>query len=410
MSEGQEQRAGAATAPSTRANRLSPLRFVVGFGLVSALADVVYESARSIIGPYLGALGASAAVVGVITGAGEAVALAFRLLTGPLSDRTGRHWALSIAGYALTIACVPLLALSAGLTSAGLLYSGERFGKAVRTPARDTMLAHASARMGKGFTFGLHEALDQSGALVGPLLIAGVLALGWGYRTGFALLAIPGVIALAVLLRLRAAVPDPRTYDPGARISDAKRLELGGRLPGRFWLYAAFSAATMLGFSTWAVLAYHVTSRHVLPIGLVPVLYAVAMGAAGGTALGFGRLYDRYGLRGLLVLPPVAAAVPFLSFSTAPAAVVVGAALWGAALGAHESTLRAAVPDLVPAHRRGAGFGTFTAVYGLAWLAGAALIGLLYDHGGGAAAAFVVAAQVVAFALLLPLLRAMRHT
>ncbi|MBA2472365.1 MAG: MFS transporter [Pseudonocardiales bacterium] len=384
---------------------MTPLRFVVSFGVVSALADVVYEGARSIIGPFLGDLGASAALVGLITGAGEATALVLRLVTGRLADRTGRHWALTITGYALTIACVPLLALSPGLIGAGLLYNGERFGKAVRTPARDTMLAHASTKMGRGWAFGLHEAIDQSGAVLGPLLLAGVLATGGSFRTGFALLAIPGAAALAVLLRLRAAVPDPTAFDPTAQLSDAKKLSLGSWLPTRFWLYAAFSAATMLGFATWAVLAYHLSTQGILPTGLVPVLYAAAMGAAALTALVFGRIYDRAGLRGLVVLPILTAVVPFLSFTHSIPLVILGAVVWGAAMGAHESTLRAAVADLVPAHRRGAGYGTFTAIYGLAWLAGASIIGALYNHGITAIGIYVLATQALAVALLTPLLR-----
>jgi MFS family permease len=386
-------------------NRLTPLRFVISFGVVSALADVVYEGARSIIGPFLGDLGASAALIGLITGAGEAAALVFRLVTGWLADRTGRHWALTIAGYALTIVCVPLLALAPGLLGAGLLYNGERFGKAVRTPARDTMLAHASVKLGRGWAFGLHEAIDQSGAFLGPLLLAGVLAAGGSVRTGFALLAIPGAAALAVLLRLRAATPDPTAFDPSAELSDAKKLRLGTRLPTRFWRYAAFSAATMLGFATWAVLAYHLTAQGVLPTGLVPVLYAAAMGAAALTALAFGRIYDRVGLRGLTVLPVLTAAVPLLSFTRSIPLVILGAVIWGAAMGAHESTLRAAVADLVPAHRRGAGYGTFTAIYGLAWLTGASVIGVLYSYGSTAMASYVLATQTLALILLIPLLR-----
>ena len=387
------------------ANRLSAIRFVVGFGVVSALSDVVYEGARSVIGPFLGSLGATAGDVGLLTGIGEAVALVFRLGTGRLADRTGRPWPQTIVGYTLTLVCCPLLGVAGGLAPAAALYNGERFGKAVRSPARDTMLAHASATLGRGYAFGLHEAIDQTGALAGPLLIAGVLAIGGTYRWSFGMLAVPGVVALVMLARLRLAVPSPVDYDPDAALPESKHLRLESRLPARFWLYAAFSAATMLGFSTWAVLAYHLTHRHVLSASLVPVLYAVAMGAAALAAVGSGRVYDRVGLRGLVVLPPLAAVVPFLSFRTSTAAVVVGAAVWGVALGVHESTLRAAVTDLVPRHRRGAGYGTFTAVYGLAWLAGAALIGTLYEHGTAVVAEFVVVVQVVALALLLPLLR-----
>jgi MFS family permease len=398
------QPARAGTGPAA-VNRISPLRFIVGFGIVSALADMVYEGARSIIGPYLGSLGATAAVIGLVTGAGEAAALVLRLFTGKLADRLGRPWPQTMLGYALTAICVPLLAISGGLVAAGLLYNGERVGKAVRTPARDSMLAHASAEMGRGYAFGLHEALDQIGAMAGPLLIALTLALGGHYRIAFALLAIPGGLALLALARLRRAAPDPTLWEPAAEISEMKKLRLEGGLPKQFWQYAAFSATTMLGFSTWAVLAFHLTSRHLISASVVPVLYALAMAAASGAAVGFGRIYDRVGLRGLIALPPLAIVVPLLSFSTTTGLFVLGSLVWGAGMGIHDSTMRAAVADFVPAHRRGAGYGTFTAIYGLAWLAGAAIIGLLYEHSTSAAAIFISAVQLCALLLLIPLLR-----
>jgi MFS family permease len=386
--------------------RISALRFVAWFGLVSAFGDVVYEGARSVIGPYLATFGASAATVGLVTGIGEAVALVLRLGTGPFADRTGRPWPQTILGYALTMVCVPLLAVAGGTASVAVLYNGERLGKAVRSPSRDTMLAHASAVVGVGRTFGLHEALDQCGALAGPLLIAAVLALGGGYSLAFGLLAIPGVIALVVLGRLRAAAPDPSEFDPDATVSDSKRMRLAGHLPARFWLYSGFSALTMLGFATWAVLAYHLVHRHVLSTSTIPVLYAAAMGAAALASLAVGRLYDQTGFRGLVVLPVLAAAVPVLSFSTSIPAVVAGAVVWGAGMGVHDSTMRAAVTDLVPRARRGAGYGTFTAIYGVAWLIGAAMIGALYDVSVTAIEVVVVAIQVAALAALVPLLRA----
>ena len=394
--------------PGTAQPKISALRFVAWFGLVSALGDVVYEGARSVIGPYLATFGASAATVGLITGIGEAVALVLRLGTGPLSDRTGKPWPQTILGYALTMLCVPLLAVAGGVPSAAVLYNGERLGKAVRSPSRDTMLAHASAVVGVGRTFGLHEALDQTGALSGPLLIAAVLALGGGYKLAFALLAIPGVVALLVLARLRAAAPNPSEYEPTAQVSDAKRMRLDTRLPARFWLYSGFSALTMLGFATWAVLAFHLVHRHVLSTSTIPILYAAAMGAAALASLGVGRLYDRAGFRGLVVIPILAAAVPVLSFSTSVPAVVAGAVVWGAGMGVHDSTMRAAVTDLVPRARRGAGYGTFTAIYGVAWLVGATMIGALYDVSVTAIEVVVVVVQVAALMALVPLLRSDR--
>lgn len=384
-------------------NRIGPLRFVLFFGLVSGLGDFVYEGARSIVGPYLATFGASAALVGVVTGVGEAVALVFRLLTGRLSDRTGRHWAISITGYAITMISVPLLAVAGPLWLACTFVIGERFGKAVRTPARDTMLAAASVTLGRGRAFAVHEALDQAGALVGPLVVAAILAAHHSYGAGFAILAIPGALAMATLGYLRRQVPHPRAYDPAVQAIQTRPVGLRGF--GRtYWTYAAFTALTLAGFATFAVLAYHLEHRHVVTAAQIPVMYAVAMGMAALTSLASGSAYDRIGLRGLVVLPVLGAVVPFWSFSTSVPLVWVGAALWGALMGVHESTMRAAVADLVPRERRGVGYGTFTAVYGLAWLAGSALIGVLYDVSVDAAITFTVAVQAAALIAFLPLI------
>lgn len=399
----------AAPGRRTGVNRLSPLAFVLVFGLVSGLGDVVYEGARAITGPFLATFGASAALVGVITGLGEAVALVLRLVTGRLSDSTGRHWALSITGYAITMAAVPLLALAGPLWLVGALIIAERFGKAVRSPARDTMLAEASVEMGRGRTFAVHEALDQAGALVGPLLVALVLALGAGYRTAFAMLAVPGLFAMLVLIWLRRQVPEPAAYDPAVHAQQAEPVAVRG-FSRLYWQYAAFTAATMTGFATFALLAYHLQYRNVVPTAQIPVLYAIAMGVAALASLGSGELYDRVGLRGLIVLPLLGAVLPFLSFSTSSILVWLGAALWGALMGMHESTMRAAVADLVPPERRGAGYGTFTAVYGLAWLIGPAVIGVLYDRSITSAITFTAAAQALALTLLVPVLRTPRRT
>ena len=154
------------------------------FGLVSLLMDFVYEGARSITGPLLAGLGASAAQVGVVTGAGEAAALGLRLVSGPLADRTRRFWAWTIAGYALTAVTVPLLGLTGVLWAAGALVIAERVGKAVRSPAKDTLLSHATAATGRGRGFAVHEAMDQVGALIGPLIVAGMLAAHRRLRPG----------------------------------------------------------------------------------------------------------------------------------------------------------------------------------------------------------------------------------
>lgn len=376
-------------------NRIGPLRFVLVFGLVSGLGDFVYEGARSIVGPYLATFGASAALVGVITGVGEAVALVFRLFTGRISDRTGRHWAISITGYAITMISVPLLAVGGPLWLACVFIIGERFGKAVRTPARDTMLAEASVDLGRGRAFAIHEALDQTGALIGPLVVAAILAARHSYTTGFAVLAIPGALAMLTLAYLRRQVPQPGAYDPSVHAVQTKPIGVRG-FSRLYWNYATFTALTLTGFATFALIGYHLQHRHVVAAAQIPIMYAVAMGLAALAALLSGALYDRIGLRGLGALPVLGAIVPFWSFSTSVPMVWLGTALWGVVLGVHESTMRAAVADLVPRERRGVGYGTFTAIYGLAWMAGAVLIGVLYDRSIDTAITFIVIVQAVA--------------
>jgi MFS family permease len=383
-------------------NRFSPMRFVLAFGLISALGDFVYEGARSITGPFLATLGASAALVGFVTGAGEAVALVFRFWTGRISDRTEDHWTQSILGYAMTFLSVPLMAVAQNIWPASLLVITERFGKAVRTPARDTMLAQASIEIGRGRAFAYHEALDQSGAFVGPLVVAAAIALGSGYRAGFAILAVPAIAAMVVIFRVRRAVPEPAAYEHAVHPPQPDEEAEPTRLPARFWWYASYTAMSMLGFATFAVLAYHLQVQHVVKEAVIPVVYAVAMGAAALGALISGRLYDAIGLRGLIVIPFFTAIVPFLSFSTTPALIWIGAAIWGLGLGMHESTQRAAVADIVPRRRRGRGYGTFTAIYGLAWMAGGTAIGALYGHSVGSAETFVVVTQVLALIAFIP--------
>jgi MFS family permease len=398
------------TAPRSDAalNRLRPLRFVLIFGVVSGLGDVVYEGARSMTGPFLASFGAGAALVGLVAGAGEAVALVLRLPFGVLSDRTRRPWPITIAGYAITMVAAPLLAVAWGLWPAAALTVLERFGKAVRTPARDTMLAQASVDMGRGRAFAMHEALDQSGALVGPLAVAAAIAVFGSIRAGFAVLALPAVACLAVLAYLRRRAPDPEAFEHRAVVEWHGHDGGGPPLPRRFWLYAGYTAINMTGFATWAVLAFHLERRGVVSSSVIPVMYALAMGAAGVSALASGVVYDRVGLRGLVVVPLLTAVVPFLSFSASALVVWIGAAAWGVSLGVHESTMRAAVADLVPSARRGAGYGLFTAVYGLAWLVGSTAVGACYGRSVGTAEAYVVATQALALLAFVPLLAAPR--
>ncbi|WP_234317276.1 MFS transporter [Streptomyces sp. NRRL WC-3744] len=408
-------RAARAEGPDpVRPGGIGPWRFVVWFGLVSLLADFVYEGARSVTGPLLASLGASALVVGVVTGAGEAAALVLRLVSGPLADRTRRFWGLSIGGYALTVLSVPLLGVAGVLWAACVLVIAERVGKAVRSPAKDTLLSHATAATGRGRGFAVHEAMDQVGALVGPLTVAGVLALsGNAYGPALGVLAAPGAAVLALLFWLRARVPDPEAYERQATATPAPAPDgpvpagalpaarpPDGRLPAAFWSYAAFTATTTAGFTTFGVLSYHLVQRHLMTTAWVPVLYAAAMAVDAVAALATGWLYDRIGPRVLAALPVLGAAVPALAFTHTVAPAVAGSLVWGAATGIQESTLRATVADLVPSPRRATAYGVFAGVVGGASLVGGALTGALYGYSVPLLITVVAAIQALALVLL----------
>jgi MFS family permease len=397
----------------------SPWRAVVGFGVVSLAADMVYEGARSITGPLLASLGASAVLVGLISGAGEAMALLLRVVSGSWADRSGRYWSLTFAGYALTVICVPALAITpfvagAGLALACVLILGERVGKAVRSPAKTALLAQAAAAVGLGRGFGVHQALDQVGAVAGPLLVAAVAAATGAIWPAMAVLVIPGAVALLVLLRVRRSMGDPiESRDETAStevtaVSDrARHSRSHGRLPSVFWLFASASAATTAGLVTFAVISYHLTQDHVVAVAAVPLIYAAAMAAEAFAALGSGWLFDRTRGQVLVALPLLVAAVPVLAFAGSPLIAITGVLLWGAAGGVLDSTVKALVADLVAASRRATAYGVFAAVQGAAAIAGGVMAGALYERSLPMLIAAVAASQVVALILLIATLH--RH-
>lgn len=397
--------AGARDRP---AERLRPWHFVVAFGLVSLLADMVYEGARSIIGPYLATLGASATVVGVVAGAGEFIGYSLRVLTGYAVSSTRRYWAWTITGYALTVLSVPLIGVTGAMAPALVLYGSERLGKAVRSPAKDTLLSYASASTGRGSAFGVHQAMDQTGALLGPLLLAAVLAWRHGdYRLAFGVLIVPGIAVLAVLAWLRARVPDPSTYEPGRAVAERSIDELGQHLPARFWMYAGLVAVLSCGVASFPLLAFHAQTHHLVSDALVPVLFAVAMAVDGITGLVMGRIYDRRGPLTLLAVP-VAAAASAAAFSTSVAWVWIGVAVWGVVNGVLDSTVKAVVTELVPTARRAIAFGWLALVRGIGLLVAGAVLGAAYSHSRAWAIALVLAANLVALvglAVLLPRVR-----
>lgn len=370
-------------------------KFIILLGIVSLFSDMTYEGARSIIGPFLAVLGASGAAVGFVAGLGELLGYGVRLISGYLSDRTGKYWPITILGYILNLFAVPLLALAGNWQLAAILMITERVGKAVRTPARDAMLSHATSEVGRGWGFGLHEAMDQIGAIAGPLIVALILYLKGGYQTGFAVLLIPALLAIIVLLVARHLYPTPRELE-------ASQATLTGKgLPGTFWLYLAAVAFIAAGYVDYPLIAYHLGKWSLVASNWVPVLYAVAMGADALAALIFGYLYDRIGIYVLAIAALVSCMFAPLVFFGGLAMALVGMVIWGMGMGAQESVLRAAVAKMVPLDRRGTAYGVFNTVYGIFWFVGSALMGMLYDFSVGYVVAFSVATQLFSVLMML---------
>ncbi|MGH3444973.1 MAG: MFS transporter [Nocardioidaceae bacterium] len=388
---------------SPRVGGVTAWGFVVRFGVVAMCGDIVYEGARSITGPLLAHLGASALLVGVVTGVGETAAFGLRLFSGPLSDRSRRFWAWTLAGYGITVVSLPLLGLASVLWLACVLVIAERVGKAVRSPAKGALLAHATAVTGRGRGFAVHEALDQFGALLGPLIVAGVLAAtGDDYRPALLVLAIPGALLVTLVVRLRLRVRDPAGYEPGAQPAAVPSpVGAASRLPREFWVYTGFVGLTTAGFATFGVLSYHLVTTGLLSAAQVPLLYAAIMVVDALAAVATGWAYDRWGARVLVVLPVVAAVVPGLAFSGAVVVAIAGTLVWGLALGVQESTLKATVADLVGPSRRATAYGMFGAVVGVGAAAGGALAGGLYQVSVPLLVAVTAVLQLAALVVLL---------
>jgi MFS family permease len=386
-----------------RWKKSAALRFVVLVGVMSFFADFTYEGSRSIVGQYLGLLGASALAISMITGAGELLGYGLRLFSGPGADRTGRYWLITISGYVLQMSVVPLLALAGTWEVAGALVILERIGKAIRNPPRDAMLAHAAGEMGYGWAFGLHEALDQFGATFGPLLVALVLLVDHhDYRVAFALLAVPAVLELSILLTARLSYPHPENLESPKAV-----LPTTDKMPRMFWVYLAAAALVGAGFADFPLIAYHFEKSKVVSTGLIPVFYAVAMAVGGAGSLIFGRLFDRYGMKLLVPLTLLAAVYAPLAFLGGFWLSLVGVILWGLGSGVQESIIPAAVGHMVSRDRRASAYGIFTGGYGVAWFVGSTTIGLLFGLSLNAVVVFSLVAELAALPFFVAVRRQM---
>jgi MFS family permease len=376
-------------------SKLTATKFVVLIGIVSLFSDMTYEGARSVTGPFLAVLGASGTVVGIVAGFGEFVGYALRLASGYWADKSQRYWTIVFLGYAMNLLAVPLLALAGHWEIAAILMVVERMGKAIRTPARDVMLACASDQIGRGWGFGLHEALDQIGAILGPIVVAAVFSFKGTYQTGFAFLLIPALIALTVLFTASRLYPRPQDL-----ASATVQIETKG-FPKAFWIYIVAIGCIAAGFADFPLVAYHFKKVASVPEEWIPLFYAIAMGVDALAALVFGRLFDRLGFSVLVLSVILSALFAPLVFLGGFYWALAGMALWGVGMGAQESIIRAAIADLVPTNRLGFAYGLFNTCYGLFWFLGSALMGVLYDTSLNTLVIFSVAIQIISIPLII---------
>jgi MFS family permease len=382
--------------PGNSAAKKFALRFVLIIGVVQLFADMTYEGARGIIGPFLGSLGASATVVGVTAGFGELMGYAFRSVTGYFADKTHKYWIFIFAGYLVNLLAVPALALAGHWPLAAVLVIAERTGRAIRKPSTDALLSHAGSQIGHGWAFGLNEFLDQTGATIGPLIMALILYCHGGYHEAFALLLIPALLCLGAVTAARILYPRPHELEERLPV----KLETKG-FSKTYWLYVVAGALIAAGFADFSLIAFHFQKAGSVAQSLVPVFYSAAMVTSALAALVFGKLLDKLGRPAVVLAFFLGAFFAPCVFLGGSALALVGMILWGIGMGAQDSLLKAMLSGVIPPDKRSTAFGVFDTIFGVAWFAGSAAMGWLYDKSIPGLIIFSVALQLAALPFFL---------
>jgi MFS family permease len=379
---------------SAAASARQSLRFVLILGIVNLFADMTYEGGGSINGPFLGSLGASAAIVSMIAGIGEFLGYSLRSVSGYISDKTGRYWAITFVGYIINLVAVPAMALAGNWQTAALLSMAERVGRAIRKPTIESMLSYTTGSLGRGWAYAVNTALDEIGATIGPLVVAVVLLLRGDYRIGLAILIVPALFALSSLIAARIAFPLPSRLEVGTTAS-AKSFSRA------YWLYMLASACFAAGLTNFELISYHWSRTAAVDNYWIPLLLAISTAAGVPIGLMLGRLYDRFGLPVVLSAVVVSALFSPFVFLGSFWPIVVGMVLWGVGYAIQDTLLKAIVAGVLPQGKRGLAFGLFYTGYGGGWLLGSVSAGLLYSLSLTAVIAFSMVAQLSAVPLFI---------
>lgn len=375
-------------------------------GLVSLFADMTYEGARGVSGAYLEVLGGTAVIAGAVT-VGEFLGYVIRFVSGYMADKLRRSsvlWGLTIMGYVINLVAVPMLALSGRWEVALTLLYAERVGKGLRAPVRDVILSEVMEGIGRGKGFGLHEVMDQVGAFAGPLLVMWVLSSSRSdYSLAFTSLAVPATLSLACLLAAFRKYPVVRTVT-------VEKARVGRRLGRRFNLFSASLALMTAGYIAWSLISYHAKESGLLSDPEISLLYAIAMGVDALVALPVGMLYDRMGLKSLILTPLLTLTIPLLLIANSRIAAYAMAAIWGIVMAIYETNMRAAIPDLVDPSRRALAYGTYGLIYGSAWMFGGFAAGFIYSVSPVYLIPYSVAMEAASLLTMIPLLRSGAET
>lgn len=369
------------------------MTFIILFGIVSLFSDMTHEGASSIRGAYLALLGASAGTIGFISGLGELIGYSMRYVFGKITDRTKKYWPMVIFGYILDIVAVPALALvgEKGWIAAASLLVIQRMGKAIKKPAKDTIMSFAASQEGVGKSFGIQEMLDQIGAFLGPVFLYLVMLFKTDgttfeiYKTAFAFLAIPGFITILLLFITKREFPNPEAFEPETKKEEAFVMKKS------FIYYIVGISFFAFGFMDYALVIMHISknftglggsyeSFRLISEETLPLLYAGAMLVDAVAALIFGHIYDKKGVKALVISTIISAPFSLFIFGfKSEAAILFGLVLWGIGMGAQESILKAAVTSMVPKKNRATGYGIFECSFGIFWFLGSWILGVIYS-------------------------------
>ena len=363
-------------------------------GLVSLLADVVYEGARSIIGAYLKVLEAAMVIAGVIS-FGEFIGYVMRGVGGFIANRfrsSRVYWMLIFLGYSVNLFAIPLLAFVGSWEYALVLVFIERMGKGLRAPARDVIISEVTEDLGKGKGFGIHEVMDQLGAITGPAIVAWILLTVASYKYAFLVLAIPALLSITTLFIAYVNYPKIKSVEVVRRT--------GAKLPAKFLVFLLSISLMSLGFMHWGLVSYSLKHFSIFEDYFIPTLYLIAMLTDAIIAFPIGVMYDKIGVKSTLISPILIIILMALFASGKQSMIVLSIMLWGLVMGIYETIIRASIADLVPMESRAKAYGLYGIIFGVSWTLGNIMLSYIMQISATMMLTYVVIVEIIAFLLM----------